>query len=661
MIWKRRKRILCLILVLALCGCAAPQQIPETTAPAPAQTVPETTVPETTAPTQSTQPSALRAASFEELVALASGGCLQPGATLCLTGEMEITEPVTFFVPLTLRVEAVVTTQYPITFQTRESGTIEIRVADGMDAASLDIRFDAPNCHLLWQNAPYATQLQAAEALNVATYNGIDLYREFGLGGTGETELLSVSLEPEDNKDLEAPLVYHIQGNLCNLAVSYLIRDDYLEDAVVTFTLSDGTVLREELDLTQPQLYTVTDAQGQTRTYRILTQRVTYHLPVVYIDIENGREVTSRTTYLNATIRIDGENAVGGFPSMESTPVRIRGRGHFSWSFDKTPYKLRFEEKTAVLGMASSKNWVLLANYLDRSLLQNYVAMEMSTVLTHLPYTASMYPVDVFVNGSYRGVYTLGEQLEAKDERITLEEDSIAADTDFLLEVGGTDEGDVLNVDYFHAGTLRFVAIKHPETPNAAQLEYIINYVRAADAAVKNLDHYEDYIDVDSLIDWVILHELTYNLDCCFRRSCYLIKGADGKLSMGPVWDFDLGFGSFYRYQAGDWATVGEEGGYVGITWMNYLKEDPAFMARFAARWNQIKDKLLGKALTSIDEMSVLVTPSAEMNFRVWEILGEPLSALPASHKQYNTYEKMIDRLKTFLLERYQWLDEELK
>ena len=129
---------------------------------------------------------------------------------------------------------------------------------------------------------------------------------------------------------------------------------------------------------------------------------------------------------------------------------------------------------------------------------------------------------------------------------------------------------------------------------------------------------------------------------------------------MGPIWDFDLAFGSFYRYQSGDWATVGESGGYVGVTWMNYLKEDEAFMARFTARWNEIKGELLQKALSSVEQMAALVAPSAEMNFEVWDILGENVPSQPSSHKKYDTYEKMTQRLKTFLQNRYNWLDDQL-
>ena len=642
--------------MLLFCSCAAPQpQQPTQGTFAPIGATDPT---ETEPPTEETAPPSITVATFEDLTALAEGNSILAGDTVCLAGDMEITAPVTFTVPVELRIAAAVTCAYHISFDTRDAGTIRITVAEGVDTSLLDLRFDAPNCDLYWEEPPYASAEAAAEVVNVRSFNDLDLRALYGLGGTGETELLSVTMNTDDTT-----LSWSPDGNVFYLAVSYLTSDAALKNAAVQLTLSDGTELTETLDLTAgPHYYTATDENGQTRVYKLIAQRITYNLPVVYIEIDNGAEVWSRDYYLNASITIDSSNAAGDFPSLETTRVQIRGRGHFTWNFAKKPYKLRFSSKTSVLGMNASKNWVLLANYLDRSLLQNYVALEMGKVMTNIPYHSTQYPVDVFVNGSYRGVYTIGEQLEAKKERIDLEESYTEVDTDYLLEVGGSDDGDVNGVDYFHAGTLRYVSVKHPDTAQmtAEQMAFLTDYVKTADDAVKNLSNYEDYIDVDSLIDWVIIHELTYNLDCCFRRSCYLIKEAGGKLKMGPIWDFDLAFGSFYRYQSGDWATIGESGGYVGITWMNYLRNDPAFMARLTARWNEVKEELLQRGLDSIDTMSVLVSPSAEMNFEVWDILGKSLSAQPWYHTQYDTYEKMTGRLRTWLTDRYHWLDSQL-
>lgn len=657
-------RSVCLALaIVCLAGCAAPQTPDSGTLGTQAAITPlepsgTTEGTENTVPTE-TVPPEIMVSSFNELSVLAAGGTLAKGDTVQLVGDMEITSDIVFTVPVSLSVEANIVCTCPITLETNVSGVVEISVAEGVDSSALDIRFDVPNCDVLWPNDPYGSEERAAELTNVQSFNGIDLREEYGLGGTGEKEILSFAVEATGG----SPLVWQVEGNTAFLAVSYLTKDSVLENAKVQITMDDGSTVTETMDLTAGvRSYAVTDDSGGQRVYKIITERITYNLPVFYIDIEGNKEVTSRENYLSATLRIDTETAAGNFPAMETSEMLIRGRGHYSWNFNKKPYKIRFEKKTSVLGLNASKNWVLLANYVDRSLIQNYVAMEMGKVMTNIDYHSTQYPVDVFVNGSYRGVYTFGEQLEAKEERIDLEESYTEPDTDYLLEVGGSDDGDVYGRDYFHAGSLRFTAIKHPDSTKLSQeqLDYLIDYVKAADEAVRTLSNYEEYIDVDSLIDWVILHELTYNLDSCFRRSCYLIKEKGGKLKMGPIWDFDLAFGSFYRYQSGDWATVGESGGYVGVTWMNYLKEDEAFMARFTARWNEIKGELLQKALSSVEQMAALVAPSAEMNFEVWDILGENVPSQPSSHKKYDTYEKMTQRLKTFLQNRYNWLDDQL-
>lgn len=635
---------------------------PETTAQITESLPEETTAEETTAEQTAPPPpekTEIEIGDFEALKALAAGSP-EAGSIVRVTNEIEISSGIVFGVPLTLIFEKNVTFGESLAFDTREKGSIEISFAQGTPVREEDVLIEAPLCDVVWNSQnPFATEEAAAACLNVKSFNGVDLAAKYGIGGTGAKRITSFKAKASDSV-----FEWSVKGNEIYLAVSYLADENDFDSVSAEIGFSDGTSASEKLELGfGEKKYTVTDSAGNQRTYSLVTERVTYNLPVFYIEIENGAEVISKEEYLNATVRVDASNAAGGFPSLEEKDVQIRGRGHFSWNFDKTPYKLRFDKKTSVLGLNASKNWVLLANYVDRSLIQNYVAMEMGKVMTNIPYHSTQYPVDIFVNGTYRGVYTFGEQLEAKKERINLEESYSEVDTDYLLEVGGSDEGDVLNRDYFHAGTLKFVAIKHPESEKLTQeqLAFLIDYVKKADESVKNLSNYEDYIDVDSLIDWVIIHELTYNLDCCFRRSCYLIKEKGGKLKMGPIWDFDLAFGSYRRYTTDNWATVGSEDGYVGITWMNYLKKDKAFMDRFRARWNEIKEPLLEKALSAVDGMSLLVAPSADMNFEVWDILGRSVTSQPTSHNKYDTYEKMIGRLRSFIENRYKWFDSQLK
>lgn len=656
--------IFLLIISMCICGCYGPDNTPDLLY-SPYNHTPSGT-PKIT-PSTTHEPTVnipkIQVTSFDELVECAnSNNKVQAGDTIYVESGFEIINEVIFTVPVSFCINAELQFTECIFVNTKENTDVAVYVSSYAGGQEVDIVYNAPSCNLSWSGSYVPSEKMVAEIMNVRIYNGVNICEKYGIGGNGHEEILSFTLRTEENSDITTPYEFSINGNVISIAVSYLTPDTALENAAAYIKLSNGNNIIYDVDLTKEQIYTVVDSDGNKRSYVIRTDRITYNLPVFYIEIENDAEVVSREEYLNATVRVDTRNAADEFPSLDTTDILIRGRGHYSWKFDKKSYKIRFDKKTSVMGMNASKNWVLISNYVDRSLIQNYIALEMGKTMSGIPYHSTQYPVDVFVNGKYRGVYTFGEQLEVKPERIQLTESYDEPDTDYLLEVGGSDDGDIINRDYFHAGTLKFVAIKHPDSSKLSQnqIDYLIDYVSRADKAVRELNGYDEYIDIDSLIDWVIIHELSYNLDCCFRRSCYLIKEKGGKLKMGPIWDFDLGFGSFYRYQEGDWATIGTEGGYVGITWMNYLKEDEAFMGKLQDRWNDIKESLLEKALTSIEAMAIIIQPSAQMNFAVWDILGKSVPSQPNEHKKYNTYELQIERLKTFIENRYEWLDKQL-
>ena len=655
--------IFLLIVSMCICGCYSPDNTLNSLY-SPSNQTPSAT-PKTT-PSAAPEPTIsipkIQVTSFDELVECADSSKVKAGDTIYIEASFEVINEVIFTVPVSFTINADILFTERIFVDTTETADVAVFVGNNVTEQDVDIVYDAPFCNLFWDGAYIPGEKMVAEIMNVRMYNGVNIYEKYGIGGNGSEEILSFTLRTEENSEITTPYEYSINGNVISLLVSYLTTDAVLEKAAAYIKISSGKDIVVKMDLTKEQTYTVMDPEGNKRTYIVKTERVTYNLPVFYIEIEDDAEVVSREEYLNATVRVDAENASGEFPCLDTTDILIRGRGHYSWKFDKKSYKIRFDKKTSVMGMNASKNWVLISNYVDRSLIQNYIALEMGKIMDNIPYHSTQYPVDVFVNGKYRGVYTFGEQLEVKPERIQLTESYDEPDTDYLLEVGGHDDGDVLNRDYFHVGTLKFVAVKHPDSSKLSQnqIDYLIDYIKRADEAVCELDGYDEYIDLDSLIDWVIMHEISYNLDCCFRRSCYLIKEKGGKLKMGPIWDFDLGFGSFYRYQEGDWATIGTEGGYVGITWMNYLKKDKVFMSKLRDRWNEIKDSLLEKAISSIDSMSIIIQPSAQMNFTVWDILGKSVPSQPNDHKKYNTYELQIERLRTFIQDRYEWLDGQL-
>lgn len=619
-------------------------------------------------PIDGTRKTVRSAAELSRLTDMEQLPFLCAGDTVVLEQDMVLEEGLTLSLPVSLEILAKI--EGPVAIHTRESGDVAIRVADGGFLDADNVVMEAPFCTLDWQGEGAPEVREVAERQNVRRYNGQDM-TAYGLGGTGLGRVTGFSLQKADNPKAAEDLQWTIDGNRITVAVSYLIGEDVLTNAKLTVETEGGTAAFGEasdagggrINLLSDCRCTVTDENGDTRTYTVQTERLLYKLPVVNIHTDDGKAVTSQDIYKPGTVAIYcGEDVP--YPTLDSTSAGIRGRGHSTWLWPKKPYKIKFDKKTSVLGMEKAKDWVLLANYSDKSLMRNGVAMEMGKALEHLAFTPSQIPVDVFFNGVYQGVYTMGEQVEVKNGRVEAQDAASEVDVTYLLEVGGSEDGDVLGKDFFHAGELRFVTVKHPdeEELTPAQFAYIQEYAQKANDAVVSLGNYEEYIDVDSLIDWLIIHEWSFNIDSCFRRSCFLTKQPGGKLTMGPIWDFDLAFGNFSRDEGNYkvWASVGTEEGYVKPNWMNHLMKDPRFMEKLKARWQEVKDLLLEKALAAIDDMAARIGPSQEMNFQVWKIWDIRAGYQSKEMVKLNTYDKQLTYLKTFLQTRYDWIDSQL-
>jgi len=488
--------------------------------------------------------------------------------------------------------------------------------------------------------------------------------------------LLSVTVSKDKNRNMCEELIGIITDNTVTFTVTaptdgFTLKNaalDFETDGIsVTFSpLSDSGMV----NLLSPDcICTVTDSQGLIRIYEIDVTYGANTIPTVSIDTASGLDIVSKEEYVTASIRIDIQGTDGwylpeGFSSLETTTVQIRGRGNSTWNWEKKPYKLKFAEKTPVLGMEEAKKWILLSNYADYSLMRNYVAMETTKILSPELCPYSQYPVNLFLNGEYQGVYTIGEDHEVKSGRIELPKDNGEADTSFLLEIGGHESEDVWGVTSFTTGLIRYCSIEYPEdTLTKEQSEFIIDYCRRADEAIRSLNGYEDYVDVDSLIDWFLSTELFYNLESCFRRSCFMTKEPGGKLTMGPIWDYDLAMGNLYndfgQYNA--WAHMTQANGYIEDNWFCYLLKDPAFVTRLKARWNEVKNELLSTSLRCIDQMGETLSISAQYNFKKWNILGtRAVSPQPWSITELKTYEDNVAYIRDFVVNRWNWIDSQL-
>lgn len=423
-------------------------------------------------------------------------------------------------------------------------------------------------------------------------------------------------------------------------------------------------------DLTRNAVLSAVDENGTVKDYSVEVNRTVYDLPIINVYLADGMSVNyiDRDVYSNMSMYIDASGAAG-FESTDFMNGGIHGRGHSTWKWAKKPYRVKLDSKAEILGLPANKDWILLANYADKSLIRNIVAYDMGRTLGSFEWTATQYSADLFVNGEYRGVYALGEHREIAKSRLDLYESPDDPDRGYLIEIGGADgDGLVRGTDYFtsNSGCAYNCTFVDPDGREMTdeQRQFIMDYINAADDAIVNGGDYEQYIDVDSFMDWIIMHELTCNLDSCFRRSCYLTKDRGKKLEMGPIWDFDLAFGNFIMDNSAynTWFTIGSdyEDAYIETNWCNYLMADENFRSRIRTRWFEVRDGLLAAAESSIAKNSALVERSQAENYKIWQTMGIKAAYESWACANINTYDAQIEYLRNFLKTRAEWIDEHI-
>lgn len=266
----------------------------------------------------------------------------------------------------------------------------------------------------------------------------------------------------------------------------------------------------------------------------------------------DGQPVTSKDVYSPSTLVL---TEPGADPVTLGARLRVRGNSTSMVSM-KYPYKVKLDAKTGVLGMPESKDFVLLANFFDRSLLRNDVGFEVARRLG-APWTPRMHQVDLYLNGTYKGLYQWGEGIETEPSRVGLEAGAVLLEADSYAD---TDP---------HFTTPRdlqvFVKSSDDESVLARTSDRVglIEDVLYSDHFADPVHGYRACLDVDSFVDAYLVAELTKNIDAAFNNSVWMVLGADGRLAMGPAWDFDMGMGNRFTCGIDD-----PQGWFVNRDWL---------------------------------------------------------------------------------------------
>lgn len=409
-------------------------------------------------------------------------------------------------------------------------------------------------------------------------------------------------------------------------------------------------------DFSSPVKYVVTSSAGEQQEYEIRL----FDLPLVEVETPGRQVIDSKEVWIpvdekdpvltNITI---WEVANDGKRTSTSYTAQIRGRGNATWRQVKKPYTFKLSSKASVLEMPADKRWNLLANWYDRTVIRNDVTLEIARNTEGMDWSPHGRFVELIVNGEFLGNYYLCEHIKISKDRVNIQEMK-TTDTSpeaitggYLLEYDYRPDSDryfssSIIVNSAGSGYTR-IKVKDPEDDGFdLQWAWIENYVHELEAILSNPDalaahRYTEYMDIDSYIDWWLVHEISGNIEPIGPASCYMYKDRGGKLKAGPAWDFDL-----YTYRRG------LTGWFIKNTlYYSYLFQDPYFVNRVKEKWPQLKQNLQGVS-DYIDQITGIVSRSAARNAKMWPIKGssdngdETLTVPEASARLKAAYEARI-------------------
>ena len=386
------------------------------------------------------------------------------------------------------------------------------------------------------------------------------------------------------------------------------------------------------------------------------------------VPFDKKTEITSIVTGLMP----DGKNFI-----QKPAAVRLRG----NWSFTTSPkksYRIKFDKKQNFFGSpAEAKKWTLIPNYGDKSLIRNQMAFDISERFG-MAYTPFHQMVHVWLNGEYKGVYQVCDQVDIREGRIDIKE---------MKE--GDVEGEALTGGYFieidaYAGDEEWmfnssrwripVTIKSPDEPQVpAQRQYIKSHFDKMEALVSagNYDTqkgYQKYLHLPSFLKRHLHQEFVGNPDALWSCFMYKDRGND-TIYTGPVWDHDLAFDNDNRTHDNlidrdytEWLYTYGSSANGTLNFWNKILADPIAVHKMQAEWARLRctkavdETELDKVIDGYYDM--LGGVAQDMNFTRWDILNSEV------HQNYDargSYEAEVNYLKTYLNYRIPWMDTKLK
>jgi hypothetical protein len=375
-------------------------------------------------------------------------------------------------------------------------------------------------------------------------------------------------------------------------------------------------------------------------------------IPRIVIETENRQAIVDRETEIPAKMQIWGDSTA----VSEIMDLTIRGRGNSSWTdMPKKSYKIEFEKKQSMLDMPKDKDWALIANYADKTLMRNYLMYNLSANLGAY-YSPRCEFVELYINEEYLGVYLLTETIKIGKNRVDIPN----SDDSYIVEMRENYRNNQqivfsygLKVDS-SGKPFRIHAPKNATSETLAIIqEYLQNFEEFLSTIKPTIDNdVEKWIDIDEFIKYYWAQEFSKNPDARDYSSIFFSWEKKDIIKMGPVWDFDLAFGNDNRCRY-------SEGWFIeNYYWYSYLLQDSRMKDKKRAFWIKNKEVFF-RTQNAIDSIFSILLKSANNNFKKWDILNSTDNPYLAS--SYLTYNEAVDDLKQWVVKRFEWIDAQIE
>lgn len=426
------------------------------------------------------------------------------------------------------------------------------------------------------------------------------------------------------------------------------------------------------------------DSEDQTSlSYKIKNKLQLTDVPTIYIDIDGvgGTDAdldkalyknrqTGDAPYQDAVITVKDDGSDKDTKHLteftDKVKIKVRGNSTANPANGKKAYRLKFDKKLGaskhdMLGLGySARNWTLLANVFDHSMIRNALSYHLEKEVG-MDFCPGYKFADVVINGNYRGTYQICDHVEIDKNRVNIDED-----TGWMLEFQG--RGDMLDKPLCFSKDGILMNIKNPEPADEKDETQVADVIApiqdwftgtwkskwTGSNVFDTQTGWRSVNDEESLIKFWIITELTGDYDGWMTVKAY--KEADeDKLHYGPVWDKDLAYGNYSGENSNVFISDTQNSSSLTGYLKDYLFKDPRFMAKAKARLKKLLDGgLVDRLCAKVDELGAIVAQTEELSNtkfpRSTQVGGEITN--------YATYAETLEQLKTYLKTRFKTVED---